>query len=153
MGTYFSIVAVDHDQSIKNSELQQAILTELAAINAQMSNWDDRSEISRFNASQSTQPFPVSRQLAAVVDAAMQVHEASAGQFDVTLGPLIELWGFGAKTHPQHSPTEDRIAAAMRSVGQADLVRSGPDFLQKTRPGCRNFPLRHRQRPWRGSHR
>jgi thiamine biosynthesis lipoprotein len=101
-----------------------------------MSNWDPNSEISRFNAARSTEPVDLSPELAEVMQAAMEVHNASRGQFDVTLGPLIELWGFGARTPQSPIPSDEAIEAALKLVGQSKVLTltTEPPTLSKARP-------------------
>ena len=114
MGTSYSIVAVDHSNKVDKAELQAAVNQRLARVTAQMSNWEASSEISRFNASRSTEPFAVSPGFARVMQAADEVHAGSDGRFDVTVGPLIDAWGFGAKG-AAHRPDEATLAAAMEA--------------------------------------
>ncbi len=139
MGTTYSVVAVDHTKSFSEEDLRKAIDSHLATVNAQMSNWDAASEISRFNASASTAPMTVSPELAAVMQAAQDVHIASDGQFDVTLGPLIEKWGFGARTVDTPVPSESDIFDALAASGQADMIRVDGNSLQKTHPDAQIY--------------
>jgi len=101
-----------------------------------MSNWDPASEISRFNAA-GTQVVEISPELADVMALANVVNTASLGRFDVTLGPLIELWGFGERTAQSAVPDEADIARAQALVGQDRLLMlsRNPDTLQKSDPG------------------
>ena len=110
MGTGYSVIAVDHTKSVDKVELQAAIDASLAKVNAQMSNWDDASEISRFNASRAAAPVAVSPELAQVMKAAQEVNEGSDRRFDVTVGPLIDLWGFGARGTRADTPGDMEIA-------------------------------------------
>lgn len=137
MGTTFNVVAIDPDGSRDKETLATRIDQALADVNATMSNWDPSSEISRFNAAQGTDPVEISAQLATVVAAANEVHTASEGQFDVTLGPLIELWGFGARTPESPVPTDEAIAQALSIVGQDKILTltQDPPTLAKSLPG------------------
>ena len=136
MGTTYSVAAIDHSKSVDKAELQAAITASLAKVNAQMSNWDSSSEIARFNASNSTAPFAVSSELATVMQAAQDVHVASEGRFDVTLGGLIDLWGFGAGHAKGTAPTEAEIAAVMDVTGHGNSLRVNNNTLQKLNPGA-----------------
>ena len=93
MGTRYSVVARDPSGALEADRVRAAVEATLAEVNGRLSNWDPQSEISRFNAMRSTEPVAISDQLAAVVEAADLIHARSMGRFDVTLGPLIELWG------------------------------------------------------------
>ncbi len=135
MGTTYSIVALDRTATLEEDEIKAAIERTLSEVNAKMSNWDPNSEISRFNAIENTEPVEISPELAKVMEAADEVHEASLGQFDVTLGPLIELWGFGARTPESPVPSDESIKAALDSVGQSKglTLTRDPATLSKGR--------------------
>lgn len=135
MGTTYNVVAVDVPGEVTETELSVAIEETLAAVNAAMSTWDKASEISLFNAQESTEPVTISPAFAHVMGAANDVHALSNGKFDVTLFPLIELWGFGARTKPGESfPTDEEITTALTHVGQAELVQLDGQALKKIDP-------------------
>ncbi len=135
MGTTFNITAIGDD--LDEAALGQAVQETLAQVNAKMSNWDPKSEVSTFSASGSTDPMQVSDEFAFVIEAANEVHEKSGGTFDVTLGPLIELWGFGPRKPEDPIPADDEIATALGQVGQARLLEldRGAGTLTKSEAG------------------
>ncbi|MEP2718525.1 FAD:protein FMN transferase [Pseudophaeobacter sp.] len=136
MGTTYNIVAIDKTADLSPDELQAAVTAELAKVNSQMSNWDPTSEISQFNKSPSTDPVEISPELASVMAAADEIHAKSEGLFDVTLGPLIEIWGFGARTAESPVPADAAISAALEMVGQAKILTlsADPRTLKKDLP-------------------
>ncbi|MFS4436629.1 FAD:protein FMN transferase [Paracoccaceae bacterium GXU_MW_L88] len=136
MGTTYNVIAVDHSKDVAKADLQAAVNTRLAAVNTQMSNWDSGSEISKFNASTGASPMRVSPELAHVMKAAQDVNMASDGRFDVTVGPLIDLWGFGAGQTRSTMPTDAEIADAMACCGQAESLRVSDSALQKLNPNA-----------------
>ncbi|WP_281972907.1 FAD:protein FMN transferase [Ruegeria faecimaris] len=125
MGTTFNITAIGVD--VDEEALAGAVEQTLAEVNAKMSNWDPNSEVSTFSDSGSTEPVAVSDEFALVLDAANDVHEKSGGTFDVTLGPLIELWGFGPRKPEDPVPADADIQAALGKVGQARLLQLDRD--------------------------
>lgn len=135
MGTTFNITAIGTD--VDENALAETVQNTLAQVNAKMSNWDPNSEVSKFSASPSTDPAPVSKEFAFVINAANDVHAKSGGAFDVTLGPLIELWGFGPREPDDPVPSDADIQAALNSVGQARLLtlNTEQDTLAKADPG------------------
>ncbi|MEM8594882.1 MAG: FAD:protein FMN transferase [Pseudomonadota bacterium] len=133
MGTTYRVVALDASKRLGQAEVMAAIDTALAEVNRQMSNWDPDSEISRFNTQESTAPVPISSGLAEVMAAAETVSAASQGRFDTTMGPVIELWGFGARGGST-LPTETDIAAARARAGHANTIRLSDGTLQKLQP-------------------
>ncbi|WP_170415669.1 FAD:protein FMN transferase [Ruegeria atlantica] len=120
MGTTFNVTAIGTD--VDEAALGVAVQETLADVNAKMSNWDPNSEVSTFSASTSTEATEISEDFALVIDAANEVHEKSGGTFDVTLGPLIELWGFGPRKPEDPVPSDAEIQAALDSVGQDRLL-------------------------------
>ncbi|KEJ87861.1 thiamin biosynthesis lipoprotein ApbE [Sulfitobacter donghicola DSW-25 = KCTC 12864 = JCM 14565] len=131
MGTTFSLTVVDAPRAVGEAEVQNAVNTALATVNKQMSNWDETSEISRFNASKSTDEQQISPELAEVMTAAEQVHIASGGSFDTTVGPLIELWGFGGDDSKHNVPSAQDIQMAAQRSGHGNTLRVGSAALQK----------------------
>jgi thiamine biosynthesis lipoprotein len=125
MGTTFNITAIGVD--VDEEALADAVDQTLATVNAKMSNWDPNSEVSTFSASDSTDPVAVSDEFALVIDAANDVHDKSGGTFDVTLGPLIELWGFGPRKPEDPVPSDADIQTALGSVGQSRLLKLDRD--------------------------
>jgi thiamine biosynthesis lipoprotein len=132
MGTTYNVSVVDAPSSVTHSDVRNAIDTALTTVNQQMSNWDPASELSRFNAQSSTDAFSISPELAEVMTAAETVHLASSGGFDTTLGPLIELWGFGAHNKTQNRPSDIEIQAAQTKAGHANTLRVASGSLQKS---------------------
>ncbi|WP_219906791.1 FAD:protein FMN transferase [Enhygromyxa salina] len=106
MGTSFTVVLAGEGLERAGLEqLQAEIDAELASVNAQMSTYLDDSELSRFNAAGAGAAVEVSADLLEVVALARQVNERSGGAFDVTVGPLVDAWGFGPG---QADPSERR---------------------------------------------
>lgn len=133
MGTTYNVVAVDHSGSVDKTLVKQGIDGALALVNRQMSNWDPASEISRFNAQSGTSPVAMSPELAEVMQASEEVFAASQGRFDTTMGPLIELWGFGA-AGTKSMPTADEITQAQARSGHSSTLSMSEGRLAKTQP-------------------
>jgi thiamine biosynthesis lipoprotein len=111
----------------------------LLEIDQWMSNWNPDSEIARFNAHASTRPFPVALETAEVVAYALQLSDWSGGAFDITVGPLVALWGFGHRPRLDASPREDEIASLKERTGpgmlRVGLGEAGASpFLAKNDP-------------------
>lgn len=104
--------------------LPAEIEARLGAINKSMSTWDPASEISRVNEMPAGQWMTVSEDFDRVLNAALALSEATQGAFDVTVGPLVNLWGFGPMAHDE-PPDAAAIAAAQRRVGYGKLVVNG----------------------------
>ena len=133
MGTQYNVVVVPAGQRLDRDAIGTAIEAALADVNAEMSNWSASSEISAVNAA-GTESVALSPALAGVLEAANAVHLASDGRFDVTVGPLIDLWGFGAGTAQPHVPSDADITAALARTGQSRVMTLDNGALQKSLP-------------------
>lgn len=121
MGTTYAIAIVDHNGDFDSAEIKSKVDSALVAFNNKLSNWEAGSEISRFNASGADTPTAMSPELEQIMQASADVNAASAGRFDTSIGPLIELWGFGAPGTTA-MPNPDQIAAALDVSGQAKTL-------------------------------
>ncbi len=135
MGTTYRITIVDAPAGIDLPALAQTVDARLAAINDRMSTYLSDSELTRFNASESTDWFAVSPELVDVVIAATGVSEVSGGAFDVTVGPAVNLWGFGPDGGGATLPDAASVERARARVGHDALeARLTPPALKKDRP-------------------
>ena len=140
MGTTFSVtIAGDPLTAEAMQDLHGAIRHRLSSLDAMMSTYDPTSEVSRFNASTLTDWFPVSRDTAAVFQYAKEISEATAGAFDVTVGPLVDLWGFGPTGRSAGPPSDDSIARLLTTVGFAQIdVDTAMPAIRKSNAGVRS---------------
>lgn len=121
MGTTFSVKVVAPPENLDLPALQRDIQAVLDGINNAMSTYLDDSELSRFNASDSVDWIEVSPELCHAVEAARVVSEFTGGAFDVTVGPLVNLWGFGPSESAFEPPGNDTLTAAMQDIGYTKL--------------------------------
>jgi thiamine biosynthesis lipoprotein len=136
MGTVYRIQLVDPKLPPSEIEaLKLAVEQRLRKINLQMSHYIPDSEISRFNRAPANKPFPVSPEFAAVVRFTLDVCKRSNGAFDPTLGPVINLWGFGETTEQHAVPSADEISAALKKTGWRHLTVTDNGALLKDLPG------------------
>ena len=135
MGTTYAVKLYAGAAKVDAAALQAGIDALLEGINDQMSTWRADSELSRFNSFTGADWFPVSAQTARVVEAAAAISDLSGGAFDVTVGPMVNLWGFGPGGGNGEAPSPQQIAQALERVGYRQLsVRSSPPALRKQRP-------------------
>ena len=132
MGTTYSIkLASIPKREIDPDRIKTGIDRVLKEVNNQMSTYIDSSEISRFNRAGAGEWFAVSSETAMVAAKAVEVSDKSGGAFDVTVGPLVELWGFGRKKH-DIVPEDDDILEMKKIIGYRNLeFRSAPPALKK----------------------
>ncbi len=119
MGTSYSVKIVDSPRS--DERLRARIENALVSIEDRMSTYRPDSELSRFNAQATTSWVEVSHELCEVVAAAREISVLSGGAFDVTVGPLVNLWGFGPDGMTGEPPDAAGIAAARERVGYERL--------------------------------
>lgn len=134
MGTTWS-ATVTLDQPMDGAArraLQEAIEAELEAINAAMSTYLEDSDLSRFNGVSADQPVAVALSVLQVLTISRRVFDASGGAFDPTVGPLVDLWGFGPGEANDAPPTEAELRKAQALVG-LDRVMADPASLTLTK--------------------
>ena len=137
MGTGYSVVGFS-SSGVSADELQTRIDSLLEEINDQMSTYRSDSEVSRFNRYPDTDWFEVSQETAYVVDQALIVSQASSGAFDITVQPLVELWGFDDVEKQGEVPDRQGILTAAGHVGfEGIAVRSSPPAISKGDPDMR----------------
>jgi thiamine biosynthesis lipoprotein len=135
MGTAYAVKLHDATAEVDAAALKLEIDALLERINDQMSTWRPDSELSRFNSNGGTDWFPVSAATAYVIEAAEGISVLSNGAFDVTVGPVVNLWGFGPDRNKADPPSQEQIEKAMERVGYRQLaVRASPAALRKQRP-------------------
>lgn len=135
MGTQYHVTLRPLPQDYSAESLQAAIDRRLAEINRIMSTYDPDSELSRLNENASTDWVRISDALSTVLTEARRISVLSDGVFDVTVGPLVNLWGFGPRRGEGRIPDEAAIAAARERVGYRMLkLRADPPAVRKARP-------------------
>jgi len=135
MGTTWSVKLSQYPGELVAKKLNTDIEQLLEQINDQMSTYRPDSELSRFNKHQGADWFEVSPGTARVIDEALRISELSDGAFDVTVGPLVNLWRFGPDKKNKAFPTDQEVESARARVGYKKLhVRLAPPGLRKTQP-------------------
>jgi thiamine biosynthesis lipoprotein len=135
MGTTWSLQIARPLTAGERGKLQQRLASELDSIERVFSTWNPDSAISRFNESKSTETIPVTLPLAQVLASALDLSRQTEGAFDPTMGPLIDLWGFGHEGKRTEPPTPDEISSALSKCGADKLtVTLNPPTLRKAIP-------------------
>ncbi len=131
MGTTWCVKLVAPGASLR--VLHDAIQSRLDGIVAQMSTWLPDSDLSRFNAAQAGSWILLPDELFHVMHCALEVAEASGGAFDPTVGPLVDLWGFGPEGRGV-VPDDRRVEAVRRRIGWQRLALRA-DTREALQPG------------------
>ena len=135
MGTFYTIKITNtdlHHLKINPDSLQHGMDHVLIQINHWMSTYQKDSEITGFNNFRDSEWYPVSPELAYIVNYAQKISFLSDGAFDITVGPLVNLWGFGTEDRNTLVPTTEEIDKRKKLIGFQKLqVKLTPPLLKK----------------------
>lgn len=133
MGTTYNIKVVATEEQVIELKLQQQIDAALKQVNQEMSTYIADSELSKFNQSTSAEAIEISAGLTRVIKESIRLGNLSGGKLDVTVGPLVNLWGFGPEQRPEKVPSDAILSATNERVGLQNLVLEG-NLLSKKIP-------------------
>ncbi|TKB49614.1 FAD:protein FMN transferase [Ferrimonas aestuarii] len=133
MGTTYHVSWVDTDTPLDPLLVQGEIDLRLGQVNRSMSTWKRSSEISIFNRLHTTEPYEISSEFATVVQEAKRLSLMTDGALDVTVGPLVNLWGFGKDGQIDTAPDDAIVQKILQVVGDEKLTLQG-QWLSKTVP-------------------
>ena len=136
MGTFWRVSVIGVDEA-KAEALRAKVQAQLDADDRLLSTWKNDSALMRFNHAADTRPWPVSEAMADIVTLSLRIGAKTHGAMDITVGPLVNLWGFGPDKQPVATPDAQAIAAAKARTGLQHLQvinQSGRQFLQKDIP-------------------
>ncbi len=129
MGTYYLVHAFcDYSQP----GLQARVDALLEDVNDQMSTYREQSVLSRLNRAPIGTWFDITPELAEVLQVSQTLAEQSDGAFDITVGPVVNLWGFGPDGQRDAPPSDSEIERALERVGYQSLeVRAAPPAARR----------------------
>lgn len=136
MGTFWRVSVVGIDAA-RAETLRSRIQAQLDADDQLLSTYKNDSALMRFNQSKSLSPWPVSEAMADIVTSALRIGQKTQGAMDITVGPLVNLWGFGPDKQPVQIPTQAQIDAAKSNSGLQHLTvinQAKQQYLQKDLP-------------------
>ena len=138
MGTAYTITIADRLEATAVEQIRATVEQSLQAINDSMSTYLPDSEVSRINRSSSADWQAVSPGLLKVLQTAQMISVLSDGAFDVTVAPIVELWGFGPQRGVAIPPDIRSLERAGQSVGHQLLsIRIQPPAVRKHKPQLR----------------
>ncbi len=131
MGTTYSVKINATELEVSQQEIDQSIKIILDDINASMSTYIDDSELSRLNQSKAGTWIPLSHDLFQIIEEALGISRLTRGHFDISVGALVNLWGFGPEKH-ELVPSKHDIDQAMADSGARLIqVQKSPPALKK----------------------
>ncbi|MEO8678694.1 MAG: FAD:protein FMN transferase [Vicinamibacterales bacterium] len=119
MGTSMTIEVYGGDPKSRADAIDEAFAS-MVEIDRLMSNYRDDSELAQINAHAAERPIRVSEPMWGVLSAAQLVSQRSGGAFDISVGPLVRLWGFHDKQ--PHVPTDAELRQVRPLVGYENVV-------------------------------
>lgn len=121
MGTTYNIKYVPTQKTPSKKSVASKAITLLDQVNQEFSTYLPESTISRFNRHNKVDEwFPIGPHFYTVTHYALKVARETKGVFDPTLGPLVNLWGFGPKGKKK-VPSPKEIKKAQAQVGYAKI--------------------------------
>ena len=135
MGTTWSVIMLPEAVDAESNALKELLQKRLDQINSLMSTYDPASELSQFNNQITSDWFMISKDTARVIELSQEISVLSEGAFDVSVGPLVEIWGFGATQRGKRIPTEDQVSKSLARVGYKNIhLRREPAAIRKQIP-------------------
>ena len=125
-----------HDAHLSQKQLKTDVDALLAKLNSEMSLWNPSGELSKFNDNVKSDWIEIPAEMAELITRSLLLSEKTDGAFDITVAPLVFLWGFGPpalNTNLGIAPSLDRIERAKTMVGYRNLQ------CQNNPPGLRKF--------------
>lgn len=119
-----------HIQYQSSQDLGDEILKELEMVDSTFSTFNPKSIVSRIN---SNEPVETTKAFNHVFDLAQSISKSTNGAFDITVGPLVNLWGFGKKSTADllaNAPAQVRIDSLLKSVGYNKVKRQGNHIVK-----------------------
>ncbi|ESP93060.1 FAD:protein FMN transferase [Pseudoalteromonas luteoviolacea] len=116
MGTTYNIKVFPGPIALEAERFKKEVDDTLIAVNQSMSTYIPDSEINRFNRLDANTVMPISSDFRIVVAESIRLGQ-STKTLDVTMGPLIDLWGFGPDKRPTKRPLQAEIEAMQANIG------------------------------------
>lgn len=134
MGTSYTIKIYPSNKALDGKILNARIERLLEKINLQMSTYIDNSDISLFNQHTSDGWLDIDKNVYTVIKEALRVNHLSGGAFDITIGPVVNLWGFGPEYKSRGIPDELTIQQELDKIGSRHIeLRAQPYAIKKNK--------------------
>jgi len=121
MGSTFSLVLYGEDRR-KMEAASNEVFDEVRRLDNLLSHYKPDSEWSKVNREAADHPVRVSKELFELLETCVRYSDQSEGTFDITVGPLMKLWGFFGPENAGHAPRPGEIAEAKKRMGYQNIV-------------------------------
>jgi thiamine biosynthesis lipoprotein len=131
-GTAFSVRLVMQGDPGRLDHLADGISEVLEEVDSAMSTWRNDSELSQFNnAPDQSEWFAISEPLYEVLSTSLAISRLTGGAFDITLGPVVNLWGFGPLGKPDQVPDPEKLTSVLNKTGYETIeLRQDPPAVR-----------------------
>ena len=119
MGTFAEVSIYSHDEKTAGNAIEEA-LNEMERMDRIMSNYKNDSELAKVNKKAAKSPVPCNAELLEVIERSQYYSEMSGGAFDITVSPMVALWGFFSEKG--HVPPEKEIEKLLPAISYKNLV-------------------------------
>ena len=127
MGTTYSVKIIEN--ALDSSKVRSHIDSILYSINMDMSTYIESSSISEFNNYNIGRKYRISNDFHKVLVSSKYFSKLTDGAFDITVNPLVELWGFSKKSL-EKIPTQNQINQILETIGMDNLM-IGENWISK----------------------
>ena len=133
MGTTYKIKANLHLWQ-SQTKITQQIQKELIQFSEKFSTYDRESDISLFNEIEETTYISFQRDIAFVLDKAIELYYLSDGAFDITVKPLFDIWGLDKPGKKRARPEDKVVQDTLNQIGLDKLEMMYPNKIRKKHP-------------------
>lgn len=119
MGTFAEVSVYSRDEKTAGKAIEEA-LDEMERMDRIMSNYKNNTELSQLNRKAAKSPFPCQRELLDVIEQSQYYSELSDGAFDITIAPIVALWGFF--NEKGHIPSDKEIERLLPAISYKNIV-------------------------------
>lgn len=130
MGSTYTVKYVAGREAADKEQLQRKTESILAEIDRQLSTYRADSDIERFNVLPAGGCMAMPDGVRELILAGQQLSDESGGALDLTIEPLLNLWGFGPQGRGERVPSAEEIATARQNVGQHHLRVDGEQLCK-----------------------
>ncbi len=121
MGTSYHIKVIA-DNLPPQETLKKEVDDRLVEVNRVFSTYIESSEVSRLNAYQGSEWREISEEFVRLIEQALELSRLTDGAYDVTIGPLVNLWGFGPSFIESDVPDDVDIQRALTNIGYKNII-------------------------------
>lgn len=135
MGTTYHITVVKGDKQPPSALSQSEIDELLLEVNASFSTYIDSSEVSTLNLYKGIEGQSKTPEFVALLEEAQRINLLTGGAYDITVGPLVNLWGFGPSFKEDDIPSNELIEQALSNVGFDSIsIDADNGLVRKLKP-------------------